>query len=477
MAQKITALSDAALRSLKGTGERYEVTDRVIQGLVARVSAAGDVRFALRARNAAGVMKTVTLGTYPDMALKAARETANQIKLDMKSGRDPNAEKDALRQAASIENDKTTLREIVLEYEKRFSISKASWRPRGSKSERSGARQVIERVYASLVDRPVIKISDEDFAKAVSSYKRVRQTDDHRTANGQASRARAYLGPVLDWVAGRKAFQKLGASRMPKLPVASLATTHDPASDDPTITGKRERVLTEAELQAVLPLLAYPAPLIIGLRLDGTKDFRPIAMRFMLLTAARLDEVCSMRWRDLDRTNRVWRKPNVKSTRGGPRSQALPLSQPAYALLSSLPGWSKSKPDELIFPNGSGSEPLDNWTRFQRALHRATGTSDWHRHDLRRTAATIMHSLKVPASTIEQILAHADPLRGENVGASASHYIQLSRVLTNTRDPQEEALSILAGALTHIETTLVKDTDGLTHRTAESALQGPAPTN
>jgi integrase len=67
--------------------------------------------------------------------------------------------------------------------------------------------------------------------------------------------------------------------------------------------------------------------------------------------------------------------------------------------------------------------PLDNWTRFQNALHSATGTKNWHRHDLRRTAATIMHSMKVPASTIEQILAHVDPFRGENVGASASHYI------------------------------------------------------
>ena len=469
MTQKITTLSDAALRSLKAPGERYEVTDRVMQGLVARVSATGDVRFALRARNAAGVMKTVTLGTYPDMTLKAARETANHIKLDMKSGRDPNAEKDALRQAELIENDKTTLLEIVLEYEKRFSISKASWRPRGQKSERSGARQVIEKVYAPLLDSPVTKISDEDFAKAVTSYQRVRQTDGHRNANGQASRARAYLGPVLDWVAGRKSFQKLGASRIQRLPVASLATTHDPASDDPTITGKRDRVLTEGELRAVLPLLTYPAPAIIGLRLDGTKDFRPIAMRFMLLTAARLDEVCSMRWLELDRTNRVWRKPNVKSTRGGPRSQALPLSSAAYALLSSLPGWSKSKPDELVFPNGSGSKPLDNWTRFQRALHRVTGTSDWHRHDLRRTAATIMHSLKVSAPTIEQILAHADPLRSERVGAAASHYIQLSRVLSNARDPQEEALSILAEALAYIENIEAGDAVGLTHRTAESA--------
>jgi integrase len=457
LAQRINALSDAALRNLKPTGARYEVTDKVMAGLVGRISSSGRVTFVLRARNAAGMMQTITLGTYPDLSLKAARDAANRTKLSIKSGHDPNAEKQAIRQAAAIENDGTTLREIIGEYETRFSVNKASWRPRGPRTERSGARQVIERVYASLLDRPITKIRDEDFAKAVSNYKRVRQPDNRTTANGQASRARAYLSPVLDWTAGRKSFQKLGASRTPRLPVASLVTTHDPASDDPTITGKRTRVLTEAELGAVLPLLTYPAPTIIGLRLDGTKDFRPIAMRFMLLTAARLDEVCSMRWRDLDRANGVWRKPSVKSTRGGPRSQALPLSQTAQALLAALPGWEAKKPDDLVFPNGTGAEPLDNWTRFQKALHRASGTTNWHRHDLRRTAATIMHSLKVPASTIEQILAHSDPLRGERVGASASHYIQLSRILTNARDPQEEALSILADALSHIERQAEKE--------------------
>jgi hypothetical protein len=62
-----------------------------------------------------------------------------------------------------------------------------------------------------------------------------------------------------------------------------------------------------------------------------------------------------------------------------------------------------------------------------------------------------MHSLKVPASTIAQILAHKDPLKGENVGGATSNYLQLARVLQNTRDPQEEALATLAEALDLIE--------------------------
>lgn len=87
------------------------------------------------------------------------------------------------------------------------------------------------------------------------------------------------------------------------------------------------------------------------------------------------------------------------------------------------------------------------WSRFQNALHAETGTTDWHRYDLRRTAAAILGALKVSPSTVVRILAHADLLKAENVRGAASHHLQITRVLQNTRDPQEEALDILAKAL------------------------------
>jgi hypothetical protein len=38
----------------------------------------------------------------------------------------------------------------------------------------------------------------------------------------------------------RKNMQRFVASRSPMLTMANLANTHDPATDDPTITGKRK---------------------------------------------------------------------------------------------------------------------------------------------------------------------------------------------------------------------------------------------
>jgi hypothetical protein len=60
-----------------------------------------------------------------------------------------------------------------------------------------------------------------------------------------------------------------------------------------------------------------------------------------------------------------------------------------------------------------------------------------------------MNCFKVPVSTIVHILSHKQPFKAENAGGAASHYLHLTQIMTNSRDPQEEALSLLAEALAH----------------------------
>lgn len=230
MTEKKPALSDAALRKLKPTGQRYEISDPISVGLRARVSADASVTFILKTRNAANKLKTVTLGTYPAMSLKEARDAALRARLDLKAGVDINAAKRQLRHEASNPADTVTLRALIGEFEAKFSSSKASWAPRGPRTQRSSARQVIERVFERLLDHAIVQISEEDFAQAALNYKRVKPEGGKTTANGQASRGRAYLGPVLDWAAGRKGYSKIGASRTPRLKVVSLTPATASAS-------------------------------------------------------------------------------------------------------------------------------------------------------------------------------------------------------------------------------------------------------
>ena len=82
----------------------------------------------------------------------------------------------------------------------------------------------------------------------------------------------------------------------------------------------------------------------------------------------------------------------------------MPLSRQAVALLRRIgPG----KPDALAFATPTGGA-LSNWQRALRRVHAATDTTNWHRHDLRRTGATLLGRLGIAPHIIELALGHAD---------------------------------------------------------------------
>ncbi|WP_420584865.1 tyrosine-type recombinase/integrase [Ruegeria sp.] len=351
--------------------------------------------------------------------------------------------------------DNITLRELLDEVQPVFAKTKKSWRPRGGAESSAYTRNAIERVFAPLLDKTVEALTAEEIAVVANGYKPVRPLKGKTSANGQVSRALSYLSPVLDWAAhrGRK-FGKIGAGRPTRLDVAELRRIHDPASDDPTIKGKRERVLTAEELAAIVPLLRYPAPEKIRRRnMLPKNDYGPAAMRFLLLTLARREEVANARWRDFDFLNGVWTKPEVKDTKGEGRSQRLPLSQAALDLLKVLPGYSKEDGSAFVFPNRDGGK-LDNWNRIAEHIQKGSKTCDWTRHDLRRTGATLLNELQVPIQTVEEILDHTDRSAKTGASGSAGHYMVVTRIMNDTEDPKVVALTKLSTALDHIVATV-----------------------
>jgi len=401
-------------------------------------------------RNKAGKYTTYTIGTYPEVSLTTARATANELRKEVQLlglGK-PSA-------PAVAKFEKITLWELLDEVQPVFAKTKKSWRPRGVRKPTTVARSVIESVFRKLLDHPVEAITAEDFGNAANNYTPVRPLKGKTTANGQVSRALSYLSPVLDWAAhrGRK-FVKIGAGRPTRLNLAELRRINDPASDDPTIMGKRERVLKADELAAIFPLLQYPAPeQIRRQKILPKDDFGPAAMRFLLLTLARREEVANARWQDIDFLNGVWIKPEVKDIKGKARSQRLPLSQAALDLLKTLPGHSKGNSAAFVFPNRDGGK-LDNWNRIAEQIQRGSKTSDWTRHDLRRTGATLLEELLVPIQTVEEILDHTNRFANAGVSGSAGHYMLVTRIMNETEDPKVVALTKLSAAFDHIVATV-----------------------
>jgi integrase len=100
---------------------------------------------------------------------------------------------------------------------------------------------------------------------------------------------------------------------------------------------RRVRVLTQAELEAILPVLR------------ASNRPQVAAMHFMLLTLARRDDVAETRWRDINFGQALWTIRDPKNTDGRPREpDIVPLSRQALALPQSrMPN--PPRPDGLVF--------------------------------------------------------------------------------------------------------------------------------
>lgn len=442
---KIT-LTENFIRNMR-PDRRTEVLDTEA-GLMVRAYPSGRKIFAFRMRGKDGRIQNAIVGEYPDVRLSAARLKASALRQQVRNGGNVTAaaQKAALANDEAAEKAIPTFEDVITEYSNAMAGKLRIW----EKTKRGFASEAEKRIKAVFGKRLSTRVTDLtllDFSADMSRYRPLSGKD---TASGQVSRARAYLSPVLDWAANRRKFSKVGSGRLPSLSVVDLTQTHDPASDDDKITGRRDRSLSQAEMEALLPLLVWPAPASLAMHTKPEDDVRPIALRFLLLTGARLDEMVKMRWRDFKEDEGDWHKPRVKTVRGKPRQQTLPLSTAAIKLLRSLPTFERRRPNDLVFHNSKGKE-LGNWNRITKALQRESGTQAWHRHDLRRTAATIMDALDVSARVIDKILAHQAGSKDETVSRALENYLASMFKLDFIEDPQREALEKLADAYAFIE--------------------------
>src|SRR5262249_48185315 len=152
---------------------------------------------------------------------------------------------------------------------------------------------------------------------------------------------------------------------------------------------KRDRVLSEDEIKAVWKAAEKTA-----------WPFGP-AVRLLILTAARREEIGALRWSEIHGDE--IRIPAERSKTGEPR--IIPLSSAALALVQHL----QHVGEHVFSANGSG---LGGWSKAKRAIDTAAAEMNggrlapWRLHDLRRTVATNLQRLGIGLQVIEAVLGH-----------------------------------------------------------------------
>jgi len=136
---------------------------------------------------------------------------------------------------------------------------------------------------------------------------------------------------------------------------------------------RRERWLSDDELGRIAGALAA-----------HTNERAANAVRFQLLTGARIGEVLSARWSDIDLTRGVWTKPSHHTKQN--RTEHLPLSAPALALLAEMRKRAGTA-QQFLFPGTRATNRCGHQEVLAK-YNRTNGPRDYRLHDNRHTHAS-----------------------------------------------------------------------------------------
>jgi integrase len=347
-----TAIKAAKVRAAE-TKARVELVDAREAGLRLRVTPKGGQSWVLACRDPMGAMRRFPLGDYPKMGISDAREAAQEMRVHVRKGADPIAEAKRKRMIGKDAREGiNTLTALLDLYADKKGGKLKSW---------GECRRRIDNVFKAHLGKALAVLRAGDLQLTADSHK----------AQQSAAAAVRYIRPVLKWGAQRG---YVGAE---------VAVLHPPAT-----VQRRDRVLSRDELKALLPVL------------DASHGPYAKAMRFMLLTLARREEVAQARWRDIDMEARTWAMGQTKN--GQPH--VVPLSHQALALLEATRPETPN-PDAMVFAS-EGGKALANWDRETKRVMEASKTEGWTRHDLRRTGATMLGEMGELPDIIEAALNH-----------------------------------------------------------------------
>lgn len=312
-------------------GVRRTVYDTKVPKLALRHTAAGTKTFYLVKRVDAA-MVWVKLGVFPDMTVEQARGEAEKALGEFASGENPAAVKRALKM-------EPTFNEALPDF--LDGKRKRDGTPIAPKTKRD-YQDLVRLHFGSLAGRKLSAIERQE-VKALHA----RLTKAGKP--GQADKCVALISSLYMYMVDTERF--------------SGANPAERVKKNPPV--QRDRFVQTDEMPRFFEALAEVPS-------DATRDFFLLA----LLTGARRENLCSMRWSDVNLAESIWRIAKTKN--GTP--QSVPLSPEACAVLKG-----RSQIGEWVFPGTGKTGHLVEPKRAWASLLKRAGLENLRIHDLRRT--------------------------------------------------------------------------------------------
>lgn len=360
-------LTETAIRKAKLQPKPYKMFDGDGRGLYLLVNPNGSKLWRLKFRFE-GRERLLSLGSYPDVSLAAARDARDARRADIAKGIDPIAYK---RETNAERREE--MRAVFAEAAERYFRKKA---PTWSETHRRDVRRMLDNeLIPALGKMPIAAIKSADIRKMID-------TIAERRALTYARDVRLYYRAILHEFNAERADHR-------RVPDASFYVS---LPDRPA--EKPHAALQPQEIGPFLRALS---------RSDATPRVR-IAVRFLLLTAVRTNELRSARWADIDEKAKLWRVP--RESMKARREHVVPLSAQVLALLRDLR--LDSGKHDLLFPSLTDpAQPISENTIIA-CIYRMGYKGRMTGHGMRSVFSTWAHEQSgFRSDAIERQLAHA----------------------------------------------------------------------
>ena len=326
--------------------------DREMAGFGVRVHATGRKTYVVQSRGPRGP-KRVTLGRHGEMSCEEARKQAALVIDRIKRGKDPSSSPPAAEPTLSILAERFMRAHV-----------KQHCRP----STAAGYRALLEKhLLPELGTTPVIGIGRAEVAAL------------HHRLRGMPARANAAVDLLSQMFALAEAWEMVPPGRNPCRGFRRYRTK------------KRERFLSGEEYRRLGRALR-------DLEAEGKAwPSAMAAIRLLVLTGCRRDEILKLRWDDVDRTAGELRLIDAKT---GPRM--VPLTTPVREVLDAIP---RRPGVPWVFAGRQGGR-LSNLYQYWEPVRARAGLGDVRIHDLRHSYASRALALGESLSAIGKLLGH-----------------------------------------------------------------------
>ena len=358
------ALTDAAAREAKPREKAYKLPDA--GGLYLWISPTGIKSWRLKYRYQ-HKEKILTIGQYPQVSMKKAREEREAAKAMLLGGLDPSAQKKALKQERK-NSTKRLFRDAAKQWHE---LNTPRWSPRYTLK----VWQMMEkRLLPALGNKPLEEITSADVLAVLR--------DMENLGIGETTRkVKNYLSCIFAYA--------IAEGQISNNPVTGIT---------PAL-----KALPPASHQRSLPF-SMMSDFIAAIDRDKGHPVVKLGLKLLLLTMTRTGEVRFATWDEIDFDKRLWLIPAKRMKMR--TDHLIPLSPAAIDILKELKKLTGHTRFLLRSPN-TIDKPLSE-AAFLVLIKRIGYKEHTTTHGLRATASTVLNEAGFRAEVIEKQLAHEE---------------------------------------------------------------------